>query len=204
MYEVLVLLIIILFVFSMLKYRETFVVKIGNPFNDEDIISFDNSAKGTRLFGCCLNSDTCPADKPEYDAGLCYQACEEGYSGVGPVCWANTTGVGIGKVMKLLSCADSGYPGWTDTGLFCNQPIKCGSGWKFFTEGCSGGRVRPKRMTCDTYPEHKDEVAALCYRRCPADKPNRVPGLPMLCMKGKRGLSYGRGAGGVPQIFAFG
>lgn len=26
----------------------------------------------------------------EYDAGLCYTACETGSNGVGPVCWANS------------------------------------------------------------------------------------------------------------------
>ena len=28
----------------------------------------------------------CPEGR-EYDAGLCYPACESGYDGVGPVCW---------------------------------------------------------------------------------------------------------------------
>lgn len=185
-----------------LKARETFVVKYGNPFNDEDLISFDANAKGKRLFG--ITPDTCPADKPEYDAGLCYQDCEIGYNGVGPVCWAETKNIGIGKVMKLLNCPESGYPGWTDTGLLCNEPIQCGKGWEFFTKGCWGGRIRTKRLTCDKYPEHKDQIAALCYRRCPPDKPRHVPGMPYLCFKGTRGLSYGRGVGTVPPIFAFG
>ncbi len=185
-----------------LKVRETFVVKYGNPFNEEDLISFEPTAKGKRLFG--ITPDTCPADKPDYDAGLCYPDCEIGYNGVGPVCWAETKNIGIGKVMKLLNCAESGYPGWTDTGLLCNEPIQCGKGLDFFRKGCWGGRIRTKKLTCDKYPEHKDQIAGLCYRRCPPDKPRHVPGMPYLCFKGTRGLSYGRGVGGVPPIFAFG
>ena len=200
MYELLLIAVVILF--AALKYRETFVIKYGNPNNDEDLISFDRDAKGKRLLG--FTPDTCPANKPELDAGLCYEQCEDGYHGVGPVCWANTMNRGIGKVMKLQSCSQSGYPGWTDTGLLCNEPIQCGKGWDFFRKGCWGGRVKPKRMTCDQYPEHKDQVAGLCYKRCPADKPRHVPGMPYLCFKGTRGLSYGRGAGDVPPLFAFG
>lgn len=199
MYEFLLVLAVLLFL--SLKYRETFVVKYGNPFNDEDIISFDANAKGTRLLG--ITPDSCPANKPEYDAGLCYEQCENGYNGVGPVCWAQTQNIGIGKVLQLLSCSESGYGGWTDTGLLCNEPIQCGSGWEFFTKGCWGGKIRTKKLTCDRYPEHKDEIASLCYRRCP-DGMRHVPGMPYLCFKGSRGLSYGRGVGEVPPIFAFG
>jgi hypothetical protein len=196
----LLLLAVVLLVLA-LKVREGFVVKYGNPFNDEDIVSFDATAKGKRLFA--ITPDTCPADRADYDAGLCYPDCEVGYNGVGPVCWAETMNRGIGRVMKLQSCAASGYAGWTDTGLLCNEPIQCGRGWEFFTKGCWGGRVRPKKLRCD-YTEHTDEVAALCYKKCPADKPRHVPGMPYLCFKGTRGLSYGRGVGTVPPIFAFG
>lgn len=199
MYEFLLVLAVI--VFLMLKYRETFVVKYGNPVNNEDLISFDKNAKGRRLFG--ITPDTCPANKPELDAGLCYEPCEHGYHGVGPVCWANTVNVGIGKVMELRSCADSGYAGWTDTGLLCNEPIQCGSGWEFFTKGCWGGNVRPKKLTCDGYGD-REEVDGLCYKRCPKEMPRHVPGMPYLCFKGTRGLSYGRGVGDVPPLFAFG
>lgn len=199
MYEFLLVLAVI--VFFMLKYRETFVVKYGNPFNDEDIVSFDANAKGRRLFG--ITPDTCPANKPVQDAGLCYEQCEVGYNGVGPVCWAETQNIGVGKVLQLLSCPDSGYPGWTDTGLLCNEPIECGKGWEFFTKGCWGGRIKTKRMTCDGYPEHKDQIDGLCYRQCPQGM-RHVPLMPYLCFKGTRGLSYGRGAGDVPPIFAFG
>jgi len=68
MYELLLVLVVILFLG--LRYRETFVVKYGNPFNDEDILSFEPNAKGKRIFA--LTPDTCPKNKSELDAGLCY------------------------------------------------------------------------------------------------------------------------------------
>lgn len=201
MYELLLVAGILLF--AMLKYRETFIVKYGNPFNEgEEALSFDEKAKGKRLVATWPDN-TCPAAKSDFDAGLCYEPCETGYHGVGPVCWADTVNIGIGKVMNLRSCAASGYAGWTDTGLLCNEPIQCGEGWEFFTKGCWGGRVRTKQLACDS-KEYPDEVAALCYKKCPADKPQHVPGMPYLCFKGSRGLSYGRGVGDVPPLFAFG
>jgi hypothetical protein len=199
MYQV--LLVLAALIFMSLRYRETFVVKYGNVMNGEDIVSFDANAKGTRLFG--ITPDTCPANKPENDAGLCYEQCEIGYNGVGPVCWAETKNVGIGKILKLKSCPQSGYSGWTDIGLLCHEPIQCGKGWDFFKKGCWGGRLKPKQLTCDPYGD-RENVDALCYRKCPEDKPRHVPGMPYLCFKGTRGLSYGRGVGEVPPIFAFG
>ena len=205
MYELLIVLAVLLF--FALKYRETFVVKYGNPINDEDLISFESSARGTRLFA--TTPDTCPADKPELDAGLCYQRCDAGYHGVGPVCHADTQNIGVGKVLVPSSCAASGYPGRTDDGLLCRAPITWNS-CKFrglFKEcwgGAEGGQVNAKKLTCDGYPQHKDSIDGLCYKRCPADLPKHVPGMPYLCFKGTRGLSYGRGVGIPPPIWAFG
>ena len=205
MYEFLLVLAVL--VFFALKYRETFVVKYGNPINDEDLLSFEPGAKGKRLFA--ITPDTCPADKPELDAGLCYEQCEQGYHGVGPVCWANTENIGIGKVLIPSSCAASGYPGRADDGLLCRAPITWNS-CKFrglFNEcwgGAEGGQIDPKKLTCDAYPEHKDSIDGLCYRRCPKELPKHVPGMPYLCFKGTRGLSYGRGVGIPPPLWAFG
>jgi hypothetical protein len=42
----------------------------------------------------------CRGDKPDKDAGLCYKRCRDGMKGVGPVCWQDIYGVGIGKVMS--------------------------------------------------------------------------------------------------------
>lgn len=203
-YAILIALIAILY--GVVRMKETFVLKYGNPFDDEDLVSTDPNAKGTRLFG--ITPDTCPCEKPEYDAGLCYERCEEGYHGVGPVCWANTKDIGIGKVLTPESCGDSGYQGWTDTGLLCNEPIRTNR-CKFrglFNEcwpGLDGGRVRSKRMSCRSYGD-RENIDGLCYRKCPPDLPNHVPGMPYLCFKGSRGLSYGRGAGAVPSVITFG
>ncbi len=193
--------------FVALKYRETFVVKYGNPFDNEDAISFDPEAKGTRLFAI-MPDNTCPPQtakhKTELDAGLCYEPCDSGYHGVGPVCWADTVQIGAGKVARLNNCAESGYNGWNDWGLVCHQPIRCATGLAFFREGCSGGNVRAKKLSCDPNSEHPDFISGLCYKKCPKYLPNHVPGMPYLCFDGKRGLSYGRGVGEVPPIFAFG
>lgn len=185
----------------LLKTRETFVIKYGNPFDDQDPISFDRDAKGTRLVS--TTPDTCPLTKPVLDAGLCYESCDESYIGVGPTCRAETMNRGIGRLPKLLSCAASGFVGWTDTGLLCNEPIQCGKGLDFFKKGCWGGNVRPKKLRC-VDPAFPDEVTGLCYQKCPDDKPRGVPGMPYLCFKGSRGLIYGRGVGEIPPLFRFG
>jgi hypothetical protein len=217
MYALLIALIAVLY--AMVKAKETFIFKIGNPMKDQDIVALERQKPGYRVFA--LTPDTCPAGF-DLDAGLCYPPCEPGYIGKGPVCWAETTNIGVGKPVGLEPCP----PGWSNDGLTCRQPIRCASGWKFFTEGCSGGRVVGRLNgggICD-YPSnrgelpswlvdksnpknyiatHPDRVDGMCYKQCPADKPNHVPGMPYLCMKGTR-LSYGRGVGKVPPIFAFG
>ncbi len=220
-----VILVGVILVYGLLRYRETFVLKYGNPFDDEDIVSIDPEGKGTRLFG--ITPDSCPPwgspQKRELADGLCYEPCDSGYNGVGPVCWAETTNIGVGKPVGLEPCP----AGWVNDGLTCRQPITCASGWKFFTEGCSGGRIKgrldgggicdwpsdrgnlPNWLVDKKDPKnyiatHPDKVAGLCYKKCPADKPNRVPGMPYLCYKGPRGLSYGRGAGEIPPIIQFG
>jgi len=44
----------------------------------------------------------------QYDAGLCYPNCKKGYSGVGPVCWADTpsgwVGCGMGAAKDSKTC----------------------------------------------------------------------------------------------------
>lgn len=206
--------------YTMLRYRETFVIKYGNPFDDEDLVSFDPDAKGNKLIS--ITPDSCYAPKSEYQDGLCYEPCEMGYHGVGPVCWADTVNIGAGKPVGLEPCP----AGWVNDGLICRQPITCASGWKFFTEGCSGGRLKGRLDgggICDTADKgnlpdwlvdksdpknyiatHPDRVDGLCYKKCPADKPDHVPGMPYLCFRNSRGLSYGRGVGEVPPIIHFG
>jgi hypothetical protein len=102
-----------------------------------------------------------------------------------------------------------GKPDWADTGLFCNEPLKWNN-CKFrglFNEcwgGLEGGNIITKNLTCKAYGDsHPDLIDALCYGKCPAKIPNHVPGMPYLCFKGTRGISYDRGVGDIPPIFTF-
>lgn len=191
MYEVLLVLAVLLF--FALKYRETFVVKYGNPFNDEDIVSFEPKARGRRLFG--LTPDTCPANKPEYDAGLCYEQCEIGYNGVGPACWAQSQNIGIGTIPMLKSRKET-RTSWGSVGCTGGRPFRF-QGY----DDCYNITIDVLYQECESDRELKD---GLCYRRCPSNLPNRIPAMPYLCFKGTRGLTYGRGVGDIPPIFAFG
>ncbi len=216
------LLVVIVLAFLVLKTRERFILKYGNPFDNEDLVSMDREAKGTRLFG--ITPDSCPADKPEYDAGLCYERCEDGYHGVGPVCWANTENRGTGKLPRYTRCSEMGLGGeYRDDPLSCWKDLRCRTwcnsskrdlfgncyAWDLKTE-CSGPDLKWKQARCPgpewagNSDKHTDLKDLLCYKQCPKDKPAAVPGMPYLCYKGTRGLSYGRGAGTVPPIFAFG
>ena len=188
-----VLLVAIAVAFLLLKQRETFVVKYGNPFDDEELISFDKDAKGTRVLS--ISPDTCPLDTPVLDAGLCYQECEEGYNGVGPVCWAKSKNVGIGTIPALE---------WYQEEVTSWGSIGCTGGRSFRFKGyddCYRFNVWKARQVCYDGREIKD---ALCYNKCPKDLPDRIPGMPYLCAKITRGLAYGRGVGTVPPLFRFG
>lgn len=44
--------------------------------------------------------DTCRGNKSDKDAGLCYEPCKKGMKGVGPMCWNDVYGVGIGVPMR--------------------------------------------------------------------------------------------------------
>jgi hypothetical protein len=162
---------------------------------------------GTAL--ASMTPDTCPKDKPEYDAGLCYPKCRDGYHGIGPVCWADTHNIGVGTPVGLEPCPD----GWEDWGLVCHEPISCsGDAWKpVWDPGhwrCRGGNVEGRLNHGGICPgpgggdDHTDKVDGLCYLQCPEDLPSHVPGMPYLCYKGGD-LSYGRGVGKVPGLFQF-
>jgi hypothetical protein len=51
--------------------------------------------------------------------------------------------------------------------------------------------------------KHPEKIAGLCYKKCPAEYPQRIAGMPYLCYKGGP-LSYGRGVGTVPCIVRLG
>lgn len=219
MYELLIALIVVLFI--VVKTRETFGVVVGSP----DWFTTDtNTDKGYEIFS--TYPYTCPPGKPELDALLCYEKCRDGYRGVGPVCWANTVSVGIGRAVGLEPCP----AGWNNDGLICREPLRWDSCKSRFLGGCVGG-LRGGRLQgrlngggiCD-WPQdrgelpnhlvdksdrknykatHPERVDGLCYKRCPPDFPTRVPGMPYLCYKSAP-LSYGRGVGVVPKIVRIG
>jgi len=198
MYEFLLVLAVL--VFASLKYRETFVIKYGDPFSDEELISFDPNAKGTRIFG--WTPDTCPSTKSDLDAGLCYEPCESGYHGVGPVCWANSRNVGIGKIPNLLFRSET-FKTWGSIGCTGGRPFR----FQGYSD-CYTITIPVPYQECPVYTEdgktmRGDNVVGLCYKKCPDDLPRRVPGMPYLCFKGTRGLSYGRGVGEIPPLFTF-
>lgn len=230
LYAILIAIIIVLFLVK--RYRERFVTSYIWSDKQKEV-SFepgpDSTGVGNRLFG--TTPHTCRKGE-ELQDGLCYEKCQDGYHGVGPVCWADTVSIGVGKPVGLEPCPR----GWVNDGLTCRkpitcEPIKCASGWEFFTKGCTGGGCSGGQIigrldrggVCD-WPEnraelpdwlvdksnprnylatHPDKVAGLCYKKCPENMPRRVTGMPYLCMKADK-LSYGRGAGGIPPIIKFG
>jgi hypothetical protein len=153
MYELLIVLIIILF--SLVKAREHFAFSVDASVlipefkkgsylpswpRIRDIYSTDpDSNRGYEFLSTFPNS--CP-DGKEKDAGLCYEKCKYGYRGVGPVCWADTQSVGVGRPIGLEPCPD----GWNNDGLICREPIRNDCSWKGLFGECwgklSGGRLK--------------------------------------------------------------
>jgi hypothetical protein len=131
----------------------------------------------------CSSSD-------EKDGLLCYPKCKAGMKGVGPVCWAETVGVGIGTPVQLEECP----AGWSNDGLICREPISCASGLDFFKQGCSGGRLVGRLNNGGTCGSDREKIDGLCYNRCPAGW-EHVAGMPYNCKKSGVPLSEPRGAG---------
>ena len=50
--------------------------------------------------------------------------------------------------------------------------------------------------------KHTERIDGMCYKKCPPDYPEHIPGMPYLCYKGGD-LSYDRGAGRIPPVFRF-
>lgn len=183
MYELLIALIIVMF--AIIKTREHLGLRVGGS----KMITTDTSGEvGDGYEVISLWPNTCPAGK-EYIAGLCHDKCEPGYYRSALSCVAESKNVGIGRVLLLKNCKDSGYPGWTDTGLLCNEPLKWNNcRYKTFLGcigGLEGGRVKTKQLSCDGYDgRFPDNVSGLCYAKCPPNLPVRIPGMPYLCYKG--------------------
>jgi hypothetical protein len=212
MWALLLVLIVLLFVFN--KAREHFGLVVGK--GDWGFTTDTDTNDGYEVFS--TYPYTCPKNKPELDAGLCYERCRSGFRGVGPVCWAETQSVGVGVPIGLEPCPDR----WVNDGLICREPITNDCSWKGLFGECwgklQGGKLKGRLDgggICD-WPqdrsklpgwladgEHPERVDGLCYRKCPTDKKERVPGMPYLCYKGGP-LSYGRGVGVVPGLFRIG
>lgn len=132
----------------------------------------------------------------EYDAGLCYQQCEEGYNGIGPVCWkeAASYGRGVGSVPNLCGpgeemdaglCYPVCAPGYNGVGPVCwsTKPHSYGRG---------AGTI-PSNIWTGACPSGKENQAGLCYWLC---EPGYT-GVGPVCWLDEP--SYGRGVGMIPR-----
>ena len=67
----------------------------------------------------------------EYDAGLCYENCRAGYSGVGPVCWGSNppgwTGCGMGSAKDSAACAAAVIGQVTSVGQLAMTVVSLGT-----------------------------------------------------------------------------
>lgn len=87
--------------------------------------------------------------------------------------------IGVGVPVQLEECP----AGWTNDGLTCREPITCGEGWDFFSEGCSGGNVVGRLNNGGTCPaDHPEKIDGLCYKTCPEGYVH-TEGMPYTCRK---------------------
>ncbi|MCG8667867.1 MAG: hypothetical protein MI867_00510 [Pseudomonadales bacterium] len=137
---------------------------------------------------------TCASDE-EYDAGLCYEPCRDGYNGVGPVCWKQDASYGRGVGTIATRCGagkenDAGlcYPvcrdGYNGVGPVCwsTQSLSYGRGVGTIPENIWTGRC----------PSGKENDAGLCYPYCREG----YNGVGPVCWL--ENASYGRGVGTIP------
>ena len=190
-------------------YREHFLGFLPDAvhFAGNDFFNTDPHGDGYEIYNTAPN--TCPPNKSDLDAGLCYTACRSGYHGVGPVCWLDTENIGVGTVIGLEPCPD----GWRNGGLTCFEPITNDCSLKGLFGECwgrlRGGNVVGRLDHGGVCPgpgggdDHTERIDGLCYRKCPKDKPFHIPGMPYLCGSSTN-LSYGRGVGSIPSILRLG
>lgn len=143
------------------------------------------------MFGYPLFGFYACAQGQENDGGLCYNKCKHGYNGVGPVCWKETIDTGTGTPVELEPCPK----GWNNLGLVCQKPLK------FYWFGFSGGQWLGRLNNGGVCPKDKVKIAGLCYKKCPAEWPYRLPWpIAQRCAKVEGSLSYGRGVGVIPAL----
>jgi len=134
------------------------------------------------------------------DAGLCYQKCAAGYTGVGPVCWQSCptgytdTGAFCHRDGKIISANNSSCP-WYDTcGLtFAKGCSSCPAGYvndgctcridpsdiakRSYGRGvgtpmsCTGGKQMDAGLCYTPCESGSDGVGPVCWDHCPADYP---------------------------------
>ncbi len=136
----------------------------------------------------------CPPGKENSD-GLCYVPCEEGFNGIGPVCWNNDTsyerGVGAvpsqcgaGNVLEAGLC----YPACKD-GFYGSGPLCMSDRQSSYGRGA--GWIPGNIITGDCGNAEYD--AGLCYHKCEEG----YYGVGPVCWLNEP--SYDRGAGWVPS-----
>lgn len=141
---------------------------------------FASPGGGFKLFGYnIVELSACDGSK-EKDAGLCYDKCQADFHGVGPVCWANTFGIGAGTPVGLEPCK----PGLTNIGLMCVGWDGCLHKWHtIFGDACIGGPVFQGRLdnggVCPGPSDFGGDLGAFDgnYQRfkSSADKPDPTP-----------------------------
>ncbi len=113
-------------------------------------------------------STECELDE-DFDGGLCYTKCRDGYKGIGPVCWQKCDDGWIddgATCRKTNACKDDEdhdgalcYPkcrdGYKGEGPVCWK--KCDDGW------IDDGATCRKTNACE---DNQDHDGALCYPKC--------------------------------------
>lgn len=118
-------------------------------------------------------------DGEQMDAGLCYPKCRAGYTGVGPVCWAN--------------CPS----GFRNDGAYCAKPASYGRGGGYTTRS----RCEKKNAQgCEKngllfYPKCRENFHNVGCCVCSPDCPAGFTDIGVSCQK----PSYGRGVGKIPK-----
>lgn len=196
-----VLLLAMILVYAlMIRSREHLTLLTEYPFvTFESQQNPPDSGGGVEVYS--LTPNTCPPEFPERVALNCHKRCRTGFTGHVTMCVADSHNRGVGIPIELEPCPD----GWHTEGLICREPIRNDCSLRGLFRECwgrlTGGRLKGRLDgggVCGNKDgptrDHPDKVDGLCYRRCPADKPQRIPGMPYLCYAGGP-LTYDRGTG---------
>lgn len=147
---------------------------LGGPLNlaalSQSLLSPTTCWIGTGTRGIGEVPQNCGAGKVK-DGGLCYEACDSDYDGIGPVCWGDCpsgyTNTGLlctysGSLLRECNWSGPWYDrqcncpaNYVDAGLLCAANTR---------QRPSYGRGVGSMPTC---PDGKDYDAGLCYNDCP-------------------------------------